>query len=160
MHDKVFKCANTVYDGYMAAIRAEGKDTSESKPTIEPEDVHKLHQHVFMDSPQGLQYRVFFYLCMHFGCRGREGLRQLHKKSFVVETDGKGQKFVRKVYNELEKAKRGNKKNEKEKKPLMYEIPASSDCPIANYEKYIDHLNEDSDALFQRAKTKYDKTGV
>ncbi len=112
-----------MYDGYLNKLCEDGKDTSEHKPPIEPADIDKLYEKVFVDTPQGLQYRMFYELLMHFGRRGREGLRELRKDTFEVKEDGNGQEYVRITCNELEKAKRGDGKQVKEKKCAMYSRP-------------------------------------
>ena len=160
MHDPIFKKCNDVFDGYVTKLREEGQVLNNPKPTVEPEDVAKLYTNVFDNTPKGLQYRVFWELCLHFGRRGREGLRDLHKKSFEVQTDAKGQKFVQNAYHEHEKCKTGKGKNVTEKEPKMYAVPGSKDCPVMHYERYIKSLHPQCDALFQRAKKRFTREGL
>ena len=46
------------------------------------------------NTPQGLQDKVFVDILKHFGRRGQEGLRQLHKRSFIIKVDSNGQKYA------------------------------------------------------------------
>ena len=157
--DSAFKGANKVFDGYLSALREEGGDTTQHKEEIEPEDVQRLYDIVFDDTPRGLQMRVFYELCYHFGRRGREGLRLLHRNSFKVFKDANGQEYVGKQYHEKEKAKPGTGKQNKEKEPYMYSLPGDKNCPVTHYKRYIELLNPQCDALFQRAKIVGPKVG-
>ena len=98
--DHIFKAAHIVFKGYMANIRDEGKHHSQPKPTIDRNDANKLYK-VFMDTPNSLQHWVFYELCMHFGRRGREGLRLLRKGSFQLKKDARG---LYSMINELHSA--------------------------------------------------------
>ena len=71
--DPEFLEANQVFDGYMSRLRKEGKDKTQHKEPITREEAQKLYSHVFVDTPQGLQFRDFYEIVMHFGRRGREG---------------------------------------------------------------------------------------
>ncbi len=161
MKDRIFQKANQVYDGYMTAIRAEGKDINKPKPTIAPEDVVRLYRYVFPNTPQGLQYRVFFEICLHFGRRGREGLRLLTRDTYEVKVDPTGVEYVQNKYHEAEKCKRGVANNEKDKSSYMFAQPGNPNCPVKHFKDYIKRLNPKCDAFFQRAKKrKYSPTGV
>ncbi len=88
--DRIFKPANIVFEGYMVKIREEGKDHTQSRPSIDRDDAKRLYAKVFTDTPTGLQHHLFYELCMHFGRRGREGLRLLRKDSFQLKKDARG----------------------------------------------------------------------
>ena len=68
--DKVFSEANFVFDGYLSKLKKDGLDKTQHKKTILPGDVAKLYSDVFTNTPQGLLYRVFFEIILHFGRRG------------------------------------------------------------------------------------------
>ncbi len=161
MKDRIFQKANQCYDGYMTAIRAEGRDISVQKPTIAPEDVVRLYRFVFTNTPQGLQFRIFFEICLHFGRRGREGLRLLTRDTYEVQVDPTGVEYVQNKYHEAEKCKRGVAKNEKDKSSYMFAQPGNPNCPVKHFKDFIERLNPKCNAFFQRAKKKkYSPTGV
>ena len=56
------------------------------------QDFEKLHDYLDknMDTPKGLKQKVFFDVLFQYGRRGREGLRELRKYSFVFLRDGEG----------------------------------------------------------------------
>ena len=76
---------NTIFKSQVRTLRVEGKDITKHKPVIEKEDMTKITSNLKTDSPVGLQQRVFIDLMLHFGRRGREGLRELKRESFVIK---------------------------------------------------------------------------
>ena len=88
-----------------------------------------------------------------FCCRrGREGLRELSKTSYIVDTDGSGSTFIRKNGSEVAK----NHRNDIEDSMggVIYE-ENSNLCPVASYTYYVGKLHPDCDALFQRPKRNF-----
>ena len=81
-------------------------------------------------------------------CRGRQNLRQLKKSDFRFCKDASGKKYVAKAVDELTKNQR---ENDKEEGGMMYETEGPF-CPVASFEKYLQHLNPVNDFLFQRPK--------
>jgi hypothetical protein len=84
MTDVEFTRANHVFVGILKKLRDTGKDTSKNHPVIQEEDIKTLYDTIFVtDNPWGLLYKVFFEICFYFARRGREGLRELKKGSFI-----------------------------------------------------------------------------
>jgi len=79
--------------------------------------------------------------------RGRQNLRQLKKVDFEVHTDATGAKFLSKVRDELTKNHRED--DEAEEGGVMYATEGLW-CPVASFEKYLQHLNPNNEFLFQR----------
>jgi hypothetical protein len=158
--DKEFTAANQVYDGYMVALREEGKDISQNKAALQPGDIEKLYSNVFSDNPRGLQYRIFYEVGIHFGRRGREGLRELKKDSFIIRSDDEGLEYVQMAYNEKEKTKRGGNMKEKEKQAVMYAQPGDQNCPVTHFKNYLSKLHPECNALYQRPKKVFDQNGT
>jgi hypothetical protein len=107
------------------------------------------------DNPEGLQKKVYVELSMHFGRRGREGLRQLRKDSIVIKTDDKGREYATLSYNEIDKNHQVQLPKEQEKRQIMFAQPASENCPVKSLKKYLAKLNPRCDAFFQRPKPKF-----
>ena len=84
-----------------------------------------------------------------FCCRGRQNLRQLKKSHFRVFKDASGKKYVAKVVDELTKNHRENKKEEEG--GIMNETEGLF-CPVASFEKHLQHLNPVKEFKFQRPK--------
>ena len=153
--DREFKAANEVYDACLVEIRRLGLDRSRPKPAVLPGDVQKLYKNVFFDSPVGLQRRVFFEVGIHFGRRGREGLRELTKNSFKINIDDEGVEYVEIIVNELEKTKSGLNLKEKEKAGAMYSMSDSENCPVMHLKKYLSKLNPKLDTFYQRPRANW-----
>jgi len=68
---------------------------------------------------------------------------------FVVKTDSTGAKFVSKVVDELIKNHRED--DEAEEGGITY-ATGGPFCPVASFERYLQHLNPQNDFLFQRPK--------
>jgi len=94
MRDCSFMLSNQVLTGLIKGLKREGKDVSRHKEPLSNEDIDKLYQSgVFAtNTPKTLQNKVLFEIIAQFGHRGREGLCQLKKDSFVVKHDPKGRK--------------------------------------------------------------------
>ena len=152
MKDKVFQGANQVIAGVMKQMRRDGLDTTKHKDAIPEEDMRKLYDSRTLsnDNATSLLHKVFFELCLHFGRRGREGLRDLKKGSFDIKKDASGKRYVRQTYLEKEKNHQGLSLKEKEKCACMYEQPNSEHCPVKSFELYVSKLHPACDALFQK----------
>ena len=95
---------------------------------------------------------------MMFCCRrGREGLRELSKTSYIVDTDGSGSTFIRKNGSEVTK----NHRNDIEDSMggVIYE-ENSNLCPVASYTYYVGKLHPNCDVLFQRPKRNFGHQNV
>jgi hypothetical protein len=151
--------ANQVFTGVLKQLREEGKDVTQHKKAIQPSDMSKLYSSGVLsnDNPTGLQNKVYVELSLHFGRRGREGLRQLTKDSILIKEDDSGREYATLAYNEKDKNHQLTLPKEGEKQQIMYSQPDSELCPVKSLKKYLSKLNLRCDALFQRAKPKIDK---
>jgi hypothetical protein len=102
------------------------------------------------DNPKTLLNKVFFEIMLCFCRRGRQNLRQLKKSHFKVFKYALGKTFVAKVVDELTKNHREN--DEEEEGGMMYATEGPF-CPVASFEKYLQHLNPANEFLFRRPKT-------
>ncbi len=157
--DSIFNEANTVFDGYIAKLKKDGKDIEEHKEEIPPEDERKLYDCVFTDTPQGLLYRVFFEVVKHFGRRGRENLRNMTPAYFTMEKDGSGLRYYRQPVCENDKNHTVKKKG-RPKKGVIAEIPGDKNCPFTHVKDYLEKRNKDCPAFFQKAHDNYWKDGI
>lgn len=100
-----FKKANNVLIGRIKDLKREGLDVSKSHPAISANDISMLYSSGTLShvTPSNLQYKVFFELGMHFGRRGREGLRELKHSQIVFKEDSEGKNYATLSFNPLEK---------------------------------------------------------
>ena len=78
---------------------------------------------------------------LHFSRRGREGLRELRKDSFVFRCDENDTEFATIDYHEPEKNHHGINKHECEKDPRMYTQDDPKKCPVKSLKYYLDKLS-------------------
>ena len=97
-----------MYVGKVRKMRQDGLDKTKHKVAVTVADMRKLYDSgiLCVDEPVALQRKVYVKVSLHFCLRGREGLRELKKDSFVVTCDENGQEYVTMAHNELEKIKR------------------------------------------------------
>lgn len=150
-----FKSANDVFLGKIKKMKREGLDVSKSHPPISQYDIEKMYSSKTLsdDNPTALQMKIFFELCLHFGRRGREGLRELNKKDLVFSTDEVGVEYVTLGFNPSEKNHQGDSKRDKEHDQRLYGT-GGQNCPLISVKKYLNKLNPSCTALFQRPKDK------
>ncbi|XP_078000697.1 uncharacterized protein LOC144453313 isoform X2 [Glandiceps talaboti] len=156
MQDREFQVANYVIRGVVKKMKKDGKDTTTHKVPISPSDLKKLSMSPVLSIAHnvGLQRKVWFDLMLHFGRRGREGIRSLTKSSFTVEYDDVGQSYVKYTFNE----KVNNHSSEADDNytchARMYATNTDC-CPVSSFQKYIRLLNPANLALFQRPKSPF-----
>ena len=111
------------------------------------------HSAVFdLNSPTGLQDKVWFELMLFICRRGRENLRDIKKDHFLIEKDENGRQYVTQAVDELTKKCREDSSSSRADAGRMYET-GDEDCPVASFRKYLSKLNPDSEFLFQTPKT-------
>ena len=103
--DREFHPANKVLSRKIKTNRRDGLDNTHHKEVILPGDIQQLYSSgVLSDcNPENLQYKVFFEVSLHFGCRGREGWHALKKDSFqfFVDDSKKDCEYVTIAVNEV-----------------------------------------------------------
>ena len=160
MHDRPFQDANQVFFGKIRKPRQDGLDRTKHKDAVRAGDMAELYEGgtLAIDNPVALQRKVYLEVSLHFCRRGREGLRELWKDSFVVKTDENGREYVTLGYNELEKNHQGLEKNDIGEEPRMYG-QAGDLCPVSSFKLYISKLHSECPAFFQRANMNYKNSG-
>ena len=140
--------------------RVEGRDESVHKKAIPEGDMDRIFNRLTLSNPSDLQMRIFMDIMVHFGGRGREGLRELRRDSFQIKVDGNGKGFAILRYHELEKTRNGIDPNVGEHSKKMYEEPSSGDhCPIKTLEFYLSKLNPSCTAFFKRCNPRWGESG-
>ena len=90
-------------------------------------------------------------MILHFGRRGREGLRKMSKSTFSIKVSSSGRRFVTITHNESNKNHDGSDGIEKEQ--MMFEQNDKL-CPVSSYERYVALLNPKLDTFWQTPKPK------
>ena len=165
MHNEIFQNANKVFTGQLRKNKKEGLDVSQSRPSIEKEDLEKLYEHYLIPglsegNVEILQHKVFFDLLYFNGRQGKEGLRELNKDSFQVKTSSDGKEYLVVTNSETTKKNQGHEMSTSANllhndRNIIIAQPGNVRCPLNSFKHYIEMLNPNINAFFQRPnKTK------
>lgn len=86
MKNKEFMSSNHVLIGIVKSLKRKGAD---KQNTISNGDLEKMYSSgvLSITNPTSLVRKVWFEITLHFCRRGREGLRELTPKSFLLHKD-------------------------------------------------------------------------
>ncbi|XP_022080180.1 uncharacterized protein LOC110973579 [Acanthaster planci] len=143
---KVFVNSSRAYRAMMVKLKMEGKGSVKHKDPITKQDMARVISSLDVNTPQGLQDKVFVDIMVYFGNRGRENLREMKITDFVLQNDG-DHKYV--IHRDmLARAKR----EDEAYSGVMREIPGSSKCPVSTFLAFKEVLNPEVDCMWQRPK--------
>ena len=151
--DSSFIECNQIFRTMQVRLKQCGKGKVESYPEIEPDDIRKLYSSFDVETPRGLQEKVWFDIMFRLCRRGRENLRQMTKSSFAVAIDATGAKFVFQVEDECDKNHNENDtSSDTPGEGSMYAVDGHSLCPVKTFELYKSKLSPN--CPFLRTKPK------
>ena len=103
--DPRFKKSNEMLNAQIVRLKRQGKENVTHKPAIESEDLMKLKTSpaIALRNPLALLRNVWFHVVLFLCWRGREGQRQLKKRSFKFEVDASGRIFVTMAHDKATK---------------------------------------------------------
>ena len=159
INDRAFMTANQMFIARCKLYYKTNNKKPQHKAAIEQADMSLLKTY-FGDpatDPVKLQEYVWFSLCFHFGRRGREGWRDLHKNHFVINCDAENKRYVTLAVTESTKNNPGGYKQRDQdySDTRIYQLNNSALNPVLAYEKYVSKLNRDNVCLFQKPKKKF-----
>ena len=155
---KDFFFSNQVFDGMIKRIKQQGKDTTKHIGGIQENDLNILlcNNKLDLNTPSGLQKKVWFDIHYNFARRGCENDELLTTSSFTLGKDDDDE-FLELSYNESTKNHPGTSTDTGDyAKPRMYGNGGDW-CPILAYNKLLSKLNPKIDRLWQRPKQTSDK---
>ena len=102
LQDSEFMSANKMFEAKAKPFTRDAKP--KHKLSIQSGDMQKLNRYfmegqntdgVWKDAEKLVEF-IWFLLCFHFACRGREGWRELTRQSFEIKTitDGTGARYI------------------------------------------------------------------
>jgi hypothetical protein len=99
VNDPICKTANSTYAAVLVKLKREGKGKVTHKEPLTSEDFRKLYSSkaLNLNTPQGLQDKVFVDLMMHLCNRGRENLREMKRSHFKICTDSNNNRYRRTI---------------------------------------------------------------
>ena len=135
--DDEFEKSNCCFHNVLNELKKSGKGSTEHYPEIEPEDLQKLNASFDINNPVGLLEKVWFDIVFYLIRRGRENLRQMTRKTFVVEMDGTGKQFIYQPLSEVDKNHHVNDHSfDTIGEGRIYETGGPK-CPVQMFLKYV-----------------------
>lgn len=152
--DGDFQGMNAILSGLIKRKKKMGEDVTKKHDPISDEDLELMYESGVLsnDNLTSLQLKVFFEVTLHFGRRGREGLKELRKADIVFKSDPKGVEFATLAFNPSEKNHQGISHHVTEHDQKMFST-GGEDCPVRSLKFYLSKLHPDCDAFFQRPRT-------
>jgi len=142
-----FKGANNVFNAMLVKLKHEGKAVVNHKNPLSAEDLKKLYEHFDLNTPYGLQSKVFVDFMIYFCNRGRKNLRDIKKSDFIFNENDN---FI--VMRDMAtKNHKGDVADEETRGGRIYKTGKTS-CPFLSFQKYLSVLHPDSSVCFQRPK--------
>ncbi|XP_052262749.1 zinc finger MYM-type protein 2-like [Dreissena polymorpha] len=162
LKDQQFSSSNETYKSKVKQLKRSGHGSVDHKPVISDSDLEKLSGNSVpfnINTPCGLQNRVWFNLMYCLLRRGQENLRSMTKSTFAIATDSTGRKFIHQVIAESTKNHGiADMPDDTTGKGNIYEQPGSTFCPVRCFEKYLSKLNPKLEALWQRPLESFQET--
>lgn len=162
MSDGHFNSANSLISGMIRNKKRRGEDQSTHHSAISETDIDLMYSSGVLakSDPVSLQFKTFFEVSLHFGRRGREGLRELNKSDIIFKHDDEGVEYATLNFNPHEKNHPGKTHHEAQHVQKMY-ATGGPDCPVASLKLYISKLHPDCECFFQKPRgDEYKKSNI
>jgi integrase len=150
VNDADFKPANLMFNAMLVKLKQLGLAVTVHKPPIAKEDLGKLYNSFDLNSPVGLQNKVFIDFMLYFCNRGRENLRTLKKEDF--QFFGRNDERYVQLRDHFTKNHRGDTNDDESQGGRLYPVLGHRLCPIATLQKYLAVLNPENECFWQRPK--------
>ena len=154
-----FAYSNKMFATVVKRCKQEGNDKTKHHAVIPDCDMKKvLAEDAFdLQSPRGLQMKVFFDIQYYFARRGRENLRNLKKSHFTTATDDSGKQYIEMAINES--TKNHPTSDDNIQRHRMYETQKTN-CPVKSFLLYVERLDPEIPHFYCQAKygKKFDPT--
>ena len=163
MKDADFARANGILKHMVGLWLKEGNVSSQF-PAIEPDDLRKMSEYFTRDSPENLQFEVWYSLVYHFGLRGREIISSVALSDVNISVDSDSRSFVSIKYNSLSKNIKqslSEKEFENLKTSRMYDTPSNKDkCPVEAMRIYKTKIPSSNENLFPKPRNTWSPDGL
>ncbi|XP_063405987.1 uncharacterized protein LOC134689951 [Mytilus trossulus] len=152
-----FHKSNQMFTAMIKKLQREGLDVTKHHLSISDGDLEKLRLSGVLSTknPKALLRKVWFDILLGFGRRGRENQRTFTDKTFAINQDDRGFKYIEMVVSETTKNHRGGLGDDNfEKSPRIY-ATYKQGCPVESFELYMDKRNPKSECFFQLPRIKF-----
>ncbi|WAR13891.1 hypothetical protein MAR_003996 [Mya arenaria] len=161
--DNDFVTANKTFKAKLTDLQKKGKVSVVHKPQIADYDMKKLMDPANVafnvNTPCGLQNKVWFDIMYHFCRRGRANLREMKKTTFAVEVDSSVREYVRQIMDKAD-INHGidSAPDDTVFEARTYARLCDDMCPVKNFKRYMSRLHPDLDDLWQRPRDSFNTT--
>ncbi|XP_071138463.1 uncharacterized protein KIAA1958-like [Mytilus edulis] len=158
--DTAFTTANNIFKAMCKKLRKEGKGQIKHKKSVDKGDIKKLYEHprtFNVNSPSGLLNKVWFEVLLYFCRRGQENLREMKPQDFKISKDDEGKEYVHKISSEMTKNHQGVDEEDFEPEGGRMYATGTPMCPVLSFKKYLDKLNPNQTAFWQRPRDSFDE---
>ena len=115
-----------------------------------------------------LLHKVFFDIMFHTARRGKEGLHNLDKDSFVLKKSADNREYIEITFNEVTKKNQGDNTSSgadslHNNHTIIVAQEGSVKCPVNSFKHYVSNMHPECNAFFQypnESKTGYDKKPI
>lgn len=147
VNDNDFRTSNRVFQAMLVKLKQHGKSAVQHKEPLSKQDLQKLYRSFDIDTPAGLQDKVFVDFMLYFCNRGRENLREIKTSDFIFNENDYIELKDMKTKNHTGEIRDGTSQGGR-----IYKT-GTDRCPFVSFQKYISLLNKKSEAFFQKPKT-------
>lgn len=124
-------------DGHDKATEKDGRGCEQEPPPVSDSDLAQIYSSGVLsnDDLTSLQYKIVFELTLHFGRRGREGLKELQREDIVFKFDDNGVQYATLAYNPHEKNHQATTHHITEHEQKTF-ATNGDDCPVRSLKFY------------------------
>ncbi|CAC5420453.1 KCTD1_15 [Mytilus coruscus] len=151
VNDPAFKTANVIFDAMLVKLKGMGLAAPNHKSPVSEEDLGKMYTYLDVNTPCGLQNKVFLDFMIYFCNRGRENLRELKKSDFKFYGHGPF-KYVQLRDHSTKNHKGDSAYDTESQGGRLFVTPSNPLCPVKSLEKYMSHLHIELDCFWQRPR--------
>ncbi|KAL3882285.1 hypothetical protein ACJMK2_028647 [Sinanodonta woodiana] len=176
INDGIFKEANAVFNGVLTSLKSAPRKQYRIR-TFDLDDLKKIYLGPSMDlnSPDSLQNKVFFDVCLFICNRGKDFMKVMDKTDFEVSMDESGRRryvwlkyHYKFSFREVAGGLPYDVSPGVQVGGRMYERKGDPYCPVVSFTKYLNHLHPMCPSFWQRHKRNvqksdyvwYDHTGL
>lgn len=140
-----------MFNAMLMKLKQMGLALSKHKPPISKEDLGTFYKFFNINSPTGLQNKVFVDFMLCFCNRGRENLRELKKADFTFHGSGDN-RYIQLRDHFTKNHRRLSTEDDESQGGRLYCMPCHKLCSVASLEKYISVLHPALEWFWQRPR--------
>lgn len=135
VNDPAFKPAHVIFNAMLVKLKGMVLAAPNHKSPVSEEDLRKMYTYLDVNTPCGLQNKVFLDFMIYFCNRGRENLRELKKSDFKFYGHGPS-KYVPLRDHSTKNHKGDSDYDTESQGGRLFVTPSNQLCPVKSLEKY------------------------